>query len=112
MSPALPRVENPCPDSLIQMAEWSVERELWPKRRQDVLDRLAGHVADGAQVYLASSVCDPIVQLFSNRTGARRIATPLMVVDGRVLFAEPFAADDRKAEEELGRLVAGRVDIA
>ncbi len=112
MISALPLIKNPSLESLEDMGAWSVERELWPKRRPDVLDRLARHVEEGAQVYLASSVYEPTVKAFAARMGVRAIGTPLEIVDRKVRFAEPAAADERKAEKVLSRLGVRRLAAA
>ncbi len=112
MFTALPLIRDPSRESLEQMGRWSVEHELWPQRRRDVLDRLAGHVAEGAQVYLASSVYEPTVRAFASRIGARGIGTPLEIVDGRARFAETLAADEQKVVKVLSQLGVDKVDAA
>ncbi len=112
MISALPLIKNPSPERIRQMAEWSVEHELWPKRRKDVLKRLSGHVAEGAQVYIASSVYAPTAEAFASRIGAHGIGTPLAIVHGRVRFAETIAAGERKAEKVLSRLGVENVEVA
>lgn len=112
MVSALPLIKNPSHHSLDQMGRWSVDYELWPKRRQDVLEKLASHVEDGAQVYIASSVYEPTVVAFASQMGARGIGTPLKIVEGRVRFAETVAADARKVEKVLDQLGVEDVDVA
>lgn len=112
MVTALPLINNPSAESLQRMAEWSVAYELWPKRRQDVLDRLTEHATDGAQVYIASSVYEPTVAAFASRIGVRAIGTPLEILNGNVGFAEALVADEHKAEKVLSRLGVERLDAA
>jgi phosphoserine phosphatase len=112
MVTALPLIHKPTLESLEQMGEWSVEYELWPKRRQEVIDRLASHVKDGAQVAIASSVYEPIVRAFADRIGVRGIGTPLGITDGRVHFAESLVADEHKVEKVLSQLGVEKVDVA
>jgi phosphoserine phosphatase len=112
MFSSLPLIKNPSPASLEQMGHWSVEYELWPKRRQDVLDRLARHLQDGAQVIIASSVYEPTVAAFARRIGLGAIGTPLEIADGRVRFAESLVADENKAEKVLGHLGVEAIDAA
>lgn len=94
------------------MGEWSVDHELWPKRRLDVIARLAGHIEDGAQVYLASSIFEPTVKAFAQRIGAHPIGTPVEIVAGRVRFAEAIVAEDRKSERVLNELGVDWVGVA
>lgn len=112
MVTALPLIKNPSPADLEQMGHWSVEYELWPKRRQDVLHRLARHVADGAQVVIASSVYEPTVAAFASRVGVGAIGTPLQISAGRVRFAESLVADENKAQKVLSHLGVEKIDAA
>jgi phosphoserine phosphatase len=112
MFTALPLIKNPSHENLEQMGEWSVEYELWPKRRQDIVDQLTNHVKDGAQVYIASSVYEPTVLAFANLIGVRGIGTPLEIVDGQVRFAEALVAEDQKVEKVLNQLGVEKVDVA
>lgn len=112
MHSSLALISDPTPESLIHMGEWSVDYELWPKRRQAVLTRLAGHIEEGAQVYLASSIFEPTVKAFAQRIGAHPIGTPVEIVDGRVRFAEAFVAEERKSERVLSELGVDWVEAA
>ncbi len=112
MVTALSLIRDPSPGHLEQMARWSVEHELWPKRRQDVVDRLAGHIQDGAQVYIASGVFEPTVKAFADRISVGAIGTPLEIVEGRVRFAEAIVHGERKARKVLAHLGVDKVDVA
>jgi phosphoserine phosphatase len=112
MVSALPLIKNPTAEILEQVSQWSVESELWPKRRPDVLDQLARYVEDGARVYIASSVYEPVVSSFASRIGARGIGTPVEIAGGRVRFAESLVADQQKATKVLSQLGVDRVDAA
>jgi phosphoserine phosphatase len=109
---SLSLVHDATPETLAQIAEWAVERDLWPERRADVLARLAEHTQTGAQVYIASSVFEPTVAAFAKRIGAQAIGTPLEIVDGRVRLAQDLVASQRKIEQVLSRLGVQRVDVA
>lgn len=112
MFTALTLIKNPSREDLEQMGEWSVENELWPKRRLDVLNLLSGYLKDGAQVWIASSVYEPTVMAFAGRIGASGIGTPLAITNGSVRFADSLVADEQKAEKVLSRLGVDRVDVA
>ncbi len=105
-------VHNATPATLEQIADWAVERDLWPARREDVLARLTAHANDGAQVYIASSVFEPTVAAFARRIGAKAIGTPLEIVGGRIRLATDLVSSQRKIDEVLNRLGATRVDVA
>lgn len=112
MISALPLVRNPSLDSLNQMGQWSVDYELWPKRRLDVLEQLANYVEHDGRVYIASGVYEPTVKAFASKIGASGIGTPLEIVGERVRFAESIAASETKVEKVLHQLGVERVDAA
>lgn len=112
MVKSLSLVHNATPETLDQIAEWAVERDLWPGRREDVLTRLTDHVKEGAQVYIASSVFEPTVAAFGKRIGAKAIGTPLEIINGRVCLAADLVASRRKIEQVLSQLGVQRVDVA
>ncbi|ADD26905.1 HAD family hydrolase [Meiothermus ruber] len=69
---------------LAAMSEWVVTNELWPKRRQDVLDELLRLRQDGRRLVLCSATYQPILEAFARRMGAGVVAlgTPLEVEGG------------------------------
>jgi phosphoserine phosphatase len=94
------------------VGEWAVEHDLWKKRREDVITRLKGHAAQGAQVYIASSVIEPIIEPFAKRIGVKTIGTPVEYANGHVRVVGNLIAQERKIEQVLSRLGVGRVDFA
>lgn len=112
MIDSLKLVKQATPEKMKAAAEWAVEHELWKKRRDDVIARLKGHAEQGAQVYIASSVIEPIVEPFARRIGTQLIGTPVEYSDGRVRVAGDLVAQERKIETVLSRVGAGRVDFA
>jgi phosphoserine phosphatase len=109
---SLSLVRDATPETLTQIAEWAVERDLWPERRVDVLARLLEQREQGARVYIASSVFEPTVAAFAKRIGAQAIGTPLEIVDGRIRLAADLVASRRKIEQVLSQLGVQRVDVA
>jgi phosphoserine phosphatase len=65
-----------------RMAEWVVEHELWPKRREAVIAELATHRAAGQRVILVSGTYQPVLEIFARRIDAEAIGTPLELHDG------------------------------
>jgi phosphoserine phosphatase len=100
------------PEKFEQVSEWTVEHNLWRKRRADVIARLEEHARSGAQVYIASSVFEPVAQSFARRFGAQAIGTPVQIEEGRVRLAGGLVSSERKIQEVLSRLGAARVDYA
>ena len=68
-------MKNVTPQMVCEMAEWAVEKQLWAKRREDVLERLQLEAANGAEVFVASSVYHPIRwKLLPNSLAQRQLA--------------------------------------
>ncbi len=109
---SLKMVKNATPEKMKVVAEWAVEHDLWKKRREDVIARLQEHVAQGAQVYIASSVVEPIIEPFARRVSAQTIGTPVEYKDGHVRVAGNLVAQERKIETVLSRLGVEQVDFA
>ena len=109
---SLKMIKEATPEKMNVVGEWAVEHDLWKKRREDVIARLRGHAAQGAQVYIASSVIEPIIEPFANRVGAQTIGTPVQYTNGHVRVAGDLVAQERKIEQVLSRLGVARVDFA
>ena len=112
MIKSLKMVRNATPEKMKLVGEWAVEHNLWKKRREDVITRLLNHKSQGAQVYIASSVVEPLIEPFSQRIGAQTIGTPVAYKNGRVQLAGELTANEKKIEQVLSRLGADRVDFA
>ena len=112
MVDSLSLIKDATPEKFNEIAEWVVEKDLWVKRHQDVIERLKQHAEAGAQVYIASSVHQPGVEAFARRIGAQAIGTPVEFVGGRVRTATELVASKRKIEQVLSRLGVDRVDFA
>jgi phosphoserine phosphatase len=109
---SLKMVKDATPEKMRQVGEWAVEHNLWAQRREDVISRLKDHKSRGAQVYIASSVVEPMIEPFAARIGAKTIGTPVEYQDGRVRVAGSLVAQERKIEQVLGRLAIDRLDFA
>ena len=59
------------------MADWVFEQELWPGRRDDVLEELQAAREAGARIVVASGTYTPIASRFAARLGAEAIGTDL-----------------------------------
>ena len=112
MIDSLKMVRGATPEKMQQVGEWAVEHDLWKKRREDVIARLKAHADQGAQVYIASSVIEPIIEPFAERVGIRFIGTPVEYTDGHVRVAGDLVAQERKIEKVLNQLGVNRVDFA
>ena len=112
MIDSLKTIKEATPEKMQTVADWVVEHNLWKQRREDVIARLKEHASQGAQVYIASSVVEPIIEPFARRVGAQTIGTPVKYADGKVRVAGELAAQERKIEQVLRRLGVQRVDFA
>jgi phosphoserine phosphatase len=112
MVDSLKMVKNATPEKMKLVGEWAVEHNLWKQRRQDVIARLQAHAAQGAQVYIASSVVEPMIEPFAKRVGAQTIGTPVEYTNGQVRVAGDLVAQERKIAQVLSRLNVERVDFA
>ncbi len=99
-------------EKFAQACEWAVEHNLWRKRREDVLTRLQEHTQQGAQVYIASSVVQPIADAFANRIGVQAIGSPVEIMGGKVRLVDGLVKSERKIQEVLKRLDVAKVDFA
>lgn len=95
-----------------EISEWAVEHNLWLKRREDVINRLKEHARAGAQVYIASSVVEPIADAFARRIGVQAIGSPVEIQAGKVSLKDGLVSSERKIQEVLKRLEIERVDYA
>jgi phosphoserine phosphatase len=109
---SLKMVKEATPEKMKVVGEWAVEHDLWKKRREDVVARLRDHKSKGAEVYIASSVVEPLIEPFANRIGAQTIGTPVEYKNGHVRVAGELVAQERKIEQVLSRLGVDRLDFA
>jgi len=109
---SLPLFLNPTPEKVREMAAWSVDKVLWPQRRDDVLRRLAQHKAQGDQLYIASTAFEPTLEALGERIGARAIGSQIEIADGRLRLVSDLITGKRKGEQVFKRLGVKRVGAA
>ncbi len=109
---SLSYIQDATPEKIQSAAEWITEKNLWLKRREDVITRLQSHRAQGAKIYIASSVMEPFVEPFARRIGAEAIGTPTEIINGRFQIVGEMATDAKKVERVLSKLGVERVDFA
>ncbi len=69
-------------DQFHDLSQWIVETELWPKRRQVVVDELLAHQANGRFVVILSGMFQPMLDLFAAKIGVNGVGTAVSFVDG------------------------------
>ena len=112
MIDSLGMVKDATPEKMKLVGEWAVEHDLWVQRREDVIAKLKEHKSKGAQVYIASSVVEPLIEPFAARIGAQTIGTPVEYKNGHVQLSGELTASEKKIEQVLSRLHVDRVDYA
>ncbi len=81
---------------LAEMGEWVAQHEMWPQRRQAVIDELLAHARNGAQIALVSGTYQPILDAFARRMMEDAPNTPAIVA-----IASPLAMKDGRATGKL-----------
>lgn len=112
MIDSLAYIKDATPEKVKEASEWTVEHNLWKKRREDVVARLIKHREEGAKVYIASSSVEPFIEPFARRIGAEAIGSAVEIVNGRLRMVGGLVADERKIEQVMTRLNVERVDFA
>jgi phosphoserine phosphatase len=112
MIDSLAYIKDATPEKVKEASEWTVEHNLWKKRREDVVARLIKHREEGAKVYIASSSVEPFIEPFARRIGAEAIGSAVEIVNGRLRMVGGLVADERKIEQVMKRLNVERVDFA
>ncbi|MCB8967734.1 MAG: HAD-IB family phosphatase [Ardenticatenaceae bacterium] len=89
------------PTAFADVAQWVVESELWPQRRQAVVAELEQHRENGRRVLVISGLFQPMLDVFTGRLGVEGIGTPLLFANGRFTgqIAAPFNVGDYKVAQ-------------
>lgn len=96
-----------------ETAAWIVKNEMWPERREDVIQELVQHQSEGARIILVSSAYQPLVDAFAHRLGAEAIGTPLIFNQGTLSgLTTPINAYQQKAKNILTRIKEGAIVAA
>ena len=92
-------------DDVGTMADWVLEHELWPGRREDVLAELRVARQAGARIVVASGTYTAIAERFAARLGAEAIGTDL-AYDAQDRATGRFAGTMGTGDEKVVRLTA------
>lgn len=112
MRTSLRLVLNPTEHTAPEIANWTVEKELWPMRRENILERLRKHQKEGALVTIASSANEHIVKSFADRLDAQAIGSPIQLVEGRLRFETKLMTRELKIQRVLRLLGVRHLDVA
>lgn len=97
-----------------QVAAWVVEKELWPRRRREVVAALRAHQLAGEEILLASGVYQPVLEHFARKLGAQALGTPIEIREGHLTgrLADEVQVGEIKALRLHERLGAARLYAA
>lgn len=112
MKSSLKLVRDATPATLKEIGAWSVEKELWPGKREDVLERIRRHKDEGADVYLVSSAFEPTVADFASRINVSAIGSPIEIANGRLRFTDGLNISQGKVERLQSSLGVDHFDFA
>jgi HAD superfamily hydrolase (TIGR01490 family) len=81
-----------------ELFEWVVEHELWPRRRQDVIDELTQYQQQGHTIVIVSGAYQTMLEAFARRMGVRAEGTPLEISNGHATgkLAKPLNVGEHK----------------
>ncbi len=97
------------------MADWAVENELWPKRRQRVIDELFDHLTKGRRVIVVTGLFEPYVAaLLARLPGLEAIGTAVIFNDGRLTgeLGSPYTVGRHKLEKLAPFMTEGKIFVA
>jgi HAD superfamily phosphoserine phosphatase-like hydrolase len=102
------------PDEFRKVAEFIVENELWPKRREAVLQELEALRLQGRRLILASGTYQPVLEAFAWRLEAEAIGTQLEVAAGKLTgrLATPVNVGQHKAQTLRAHLAGATLERA
>jgi HAD superfamily phosphoserine phosphatase-like hydrolase len=66
-----------------EVGEWVVAQEVWPNRRQAVVDELVAHQKNGRSVIIVTGVFQPVLDNLAARLGFEAMGTGLVFENGR-----------------------------
>lgn len=107
----MPLLKNADPDMFKEVIEYTIDVELWKKRRLDMVERIGEHVKKGDEVYIATGMWQPTTEAFANKLGGKGLGTEVKFEDGRFLLAEPIAHGENKMAKIKRKLGVERVDV-
>jgi len=106
------------PEQMSEMGQWVVEKELWPSRRQALLDELLAHREQGRRVIITTGQFEPILaEVLKKLDGIEGIGTAVRYENGRFtgqikgqLIQGPLKAESLQPFTQDGRILAAYGD--
>lgn len=108
----MPVLKDASPEVFEKVIAYTMETQLWAKRRLDMIERISRHVQQGDEVYIATGMWQPTVAHFAAHTGAKGLGTEIKFENGQMTLAEPIAHGQEKADKIRKHLGVDRIDVA
>ena len=108
----MPVLKDATPELFEEVIVYTMETQLWAKRRLDMIERISAHVQQGDDVYIATGMWQPTVAHFAAHIGAKGLGTEIKFENGQMTLVEPVAHGQDKAEKIGKRLGVERIDVA
>ena len=108
----MPVLKDATPELFEEVIAYTMETQLWAKRRLDMIERISEHVQQGDEVYIATGMWQPTVAHFATHIGAKGLGTEIKFKNGQMTLAEPIAHGQNKAEKIRKRLDVEHIDVA
>lgn len=108
----MPLLKEATPELFEEVIAYTMETQLWAKRRLDMIERIDAHVQAGDEVHIATGMWQPTVAHFAAHIGASALGTEIEFVNGRMKLKEPIAHGPDKLAKIKARLGVERVDVA
>jgi len=108
----MPVLKDATPELFEEVITFTMETQLWAKRRLDMIERISGHVQKGDKVYIATGMWQPTVAHFAAHIGAKGLGTEIKFENGQMILAEPIAHGQDKAAKIRKRLGVEHIDVA
>jgi len=108
----MPVLKDATPELFEEVITYTMETQLWSKRRLDMIERISGHVQQGDEVYIATGMWQPTAGYFAAHIGAKGLGTEIKFENGQMALAEPIAHGQDKADKIRKRLGVKCIDVA
>ena len=100
----MPVLKDATPKLFEEVISYTMETQLWAKRRLDMIERISGHVQQGDQVYIVTGMWQPTVARFAAQIGVKGLGTEIKFENGWMSLTEPIAHGPDKADKIRKRL--------
>lgn len=108
----MPVLKDATPEIFEEVIAYTMQTQLWAKRRLDMIERISKHVQQGDEVVIATGMWQPTVAHFATHIGAKGLGTDIKFENGRMTLAEPIAHGQDKADKIRNNLGVDYIDVA